>query len=386
MKETPDSSSNSFASLFEKSLAKMDTLKSGQILETEIVSISKEYVFLQLSGKSEGILERAEVTDADGNLTVKEGDTIKVFFLQSRNGELYFTTRIKAESAGSGMLESAYKNSIPVEGSVTKEIKGGYEVRIGDSRAFCPFSQMGLRRKETDETVIGKTLTFKILEYKEGGRNILVSNRAILEEAQQEKKDLLKKDFSEGDVISGTIMSIQDFGAFVDIGGIQALLPISEISRGRVEDIHTVLAEGQQIEAKILSLDWKKDRISISMKALEDDPWESVQNRYPVDSRHTGVVSRIADFGAFVTLESGIDGLIHTSALKGQGKYNSTKDVVKKGETISVQILEVDAERRRISLKPSASVDEEAETRKYIDNASGSEDTYNPFASLLKKK
>jgi small subunit ribosomal protein S1 len=380
-----DESANSFAAMFENSLSKMEKLQPGQMVETQIVSISKDCVFLQLSGKSEGVLDRAELTDKDGKLTAKEGDTIKAFFLNAKSGEMRFTTRISGDKAGSAMLENAYANKIPVEGVVEKEIKGGYEVKIGDSRAFCPFSQMGLKRTDTAETVVGKHLTFKIQEYKEGGRKIVVSNRAIEEEARQGQLEELKKTLHEKDVIKGTIKSIQDFGAFVDLGGAQALLPVSEISRSRVEDIRSALTVGQEIEAEIIKIDWKTERITLSLKSLLSDPWATAREKYPKDSKHSGKVVRLTDFGAFVSLESGIDGLLHISELRGEDQYGNPKVTVKMGQTVEVQILDVDVAKKRISLKQASSNEDDETSKKYLnDGASG--DTYNPFAALLNKK
>jgi len=379
-----DKDTSEFASLFESTLTKMERLQPGQMVETRIVSISKDSIFLQLSGKSEGVLERAELADQDGNLSVKEGDTVKVFFLNSKNGEMNFTTRISGEKAGSAILESAYKNGIPVEGVVEKEIKGGYEVKIGETRAFCPFSQMGQRRTENAETYVGKHLTFKIQEYRESGRNILVSNRAIHEEAHREKIEVLKKTMIEGMLIKGSIQSIHEFGAFVDIEGIQALLPISEISRARVEDIGAVLTVGQEIEATIIKIDWKSERISLSMKSLQADPWVHALENYPKDSKHTGTVVRIADFGAFVSLESGLDGLIHVSEMRSEGTYGKSGVNVRLGQLLTVQILGVDIAGKRISLKQASSLEEDETAQKYLENAAES-DTYNPFAALLKK-
>lgn len=376
---------NSFAALFESSLARMEKLKPGQAVETTVVSISKDCVFLQLSGKSEGIIDREELTDANGKLTVSEGDTIKAYFLNAKNGEMIFTTRISGDKAGSALLENAFANKIPVEGLVEKEIKGGYEIKIGDSRAFCPFSQMGYKRGDQEESYIGKRMTFKIQEYKEGGRKILVSNRAIEEEAHNNLVETLKNTLKAGDVVKGTVKSIQDFGAFVDIGGVQALLPVSEIGRSRVEDIRSVLSVGQEIEAEVLKLDWKNERLSLSMKALLSDPWAHAIEKYPKESKHSGTVARVTDFGAFVTLESGIDGLLHISELRGDGKYNNTSKTVKAGEKLAVQVIEIDVAKKRISLKQATSAEEDETSKKYLDGGS-SADTYNPFAALLKRK
>ncbi|MDY7029997.1 MAG: S1 RNA-binding domain-containing protein, partial [Spirochaetota bacterium] len=189
----PDTHEDNFAALYEQSLSEMGPLEPGQLIETTIVSISDDCIFLQLSGKSEGVLDSAEMTDPDGNLTVKEGDTIKAFFLYAKNGEMRFTTKISGDKAGKAVLAEAFESGIPVEGTVEKEIKGGFEVRIGETRAFCPFSQMGSKRIESPQEYIGKQLTFKILEHSENGRNILVSNRAILEEEHEKQVELLKK-------------------------------------------------------------------------------------------------------------------------------------------------------------------------------------------------
>jgi small subunit ribosomal protein S1 len=368
---------NGFAELFESSLAGISRFEPGQAVETSIVSISNDTIFLQLSGKSEGILDRAEMTDKDGNLTVKEGDAVKAYFLRSDNGELRFTTRIAGEAA------------IPVEGSVEKEIKGGFEIKIGDSRAFCPFSQMGGKRAEGAESPVGRNLVFKIIEYGENGRKLLVSNRAILEEERQKKLEELKLSLHEGMTVKGKVTSIQSFGAFVDVMGFQALLPVSEMSRERVEDIHAVVSEGQEIEASILKIDWKAERMSLSLKALLSDPWQTARDRYQKDSKHKGKVVRVAAFGAFVSLEPGLDGLVHESELRGDGKYGGSRQaqVLKVGDELTVVIKEVDAANRRISLKPASSFEEDATTQAYLkggDDKGG--DTYNPFAGLLKNK
>ncbi|PKL23766.1 MAG: 30S ribosomal protein S1 [Spirochaetae bacterium HGW-Spirochaetae-3] len=363
----------------------MERLRPGQMVETQIVSISKDSIFLQLSGKSEGVLERAELADQDGKLSVREGDTVKVYFLNSKNGEMNFTTRLSGDKADPAMLESAYRNGIPVEGVVEKEIKGGYEVKIGEIRAFCPFSQMGQRRTENAEVYVGKRLAFKIQEFKANGRDILVSNRAIHEETRKEKIEALKKTLSEGMLVKGSISSIQEFGAFVDIEGIQALLPISEISRARVEDINAVLTVGQEIEATVIKMDWEKERISLSTKNLEADPWDHALEKYPEGSKHTGKVVRVTDFGAFVSLESGLDGLIHVSAMRSEGKYGNSGVNVKLGQLLTVQILNVDAAGKRISLKQASSLEEDETAKKYLESGAES-DTYNPFAALLRKK
>jgi small subunit ribosomal protein S1 len=381
-----DSNANDLEKMYEKSFSGMGFYKPGQAVKTEVVSISNDCVFLQLNGKSEGILDRDELIDKDGNLTVKVGDQLRVFFLKAENGEMRFTTKISGDQAGAEMLEEAYREKIPVEGVVEKEIKGGYEIKLGESRAFCPYSKMGERRSDNPAEYIGRRLSFKIQEYKDHGRSILVSNRVIYEEARAEKLEELKKTLHEGMVITGSIESIQSFGAFVDLGGIRALLPVSEISLTRVEDIQAALSVGQEIEATILKIDWKNERISLSMKSLLADPWETAKEKYPEGSKHSGKVVRLADFGAFLSLEPGIDGLVHSSEISKASSYGTSREsALKLGQVLSVEILGVDQSKRRISLKPASSAEEDETTAKYMD-ASDDSTTYNPFAALLKKK
>lgn len=372
-----------FERLLNENLSERRTLEPGQLIEAEIVSISEDCIFLQMDGKSEGQLDAAELIDNEGHMTVAEGDTIKAFFLSAKNGVMQFTTKIRGEKAENTVLKSAFENGIPVEGLVEKEIKGGFDVKIGETRAFCPFSQMGMKRVENPAELVGKQFTFKIAEYSEKGRNIIVSNRAILEEEHQKRIEELKASLKEGMTISGTVTSLQSFGAFVDIGGVQALLPISEISRDRVEDIGQLLSPGQEIEAAILKLDWKNERLSLSMKKLLPDPWDEAAENYPKGSSHKGTVVRLMNFGAFVSLEPGLDGLVHISELAGEERINHPRDVVKEGDTLEVEINDVDVKKKRISLKPAGKAQLDASLSKYME---GEEDTYNPFKALLKDK
>jgi len=362
-------------------------LEIGQEIETKIVAVTDDCVFLDLNTKSEGVLDIADVTDANGKVTVKEGDTIKVYFLGDQRGEMRFTTKIAGDKADKTLLENAWKNGIPVEGHVEKEIKGGFEVKIGDSRAFCPYSQMGFKQKQEASFFIGKTLTFRIQEYKENGRNILVSNRAIEEAKYNDYKETLKQKLKTGMTVKGKVLSLQSYGAFVEVEGFKALLPISEISRARVDDISTILSVGQEIEASIIRIDWSTERISLSMKALLADPWDTVAERYKPDAKFTGTISRIADFGLFVNLEPGIDGLLHISEIEDADRKTNLRKVYKTGDSIAVAIKEVDAENRRISLRPATTKKQDNSAEEFLSKQDESEgETYNPFAALLKKK
>jgi small subunit ribosomal protein S1 len=265
---------------------------------------------------------------------------------------MLFTTQITTGEAGRNYLDHAWNSKIPVEGLVEREIKGGFQIKIaGGTPAFCPYSQMGLRRIDDSSAYVGKRMSFMITEYSERGRNVILSNRLIMEAEDREKKEALKEQLREGMRINGTVASIQGFGAFIDIGGIQGLLPISEIGWGRIDDIHDILSIGQELEVMILSLDWEQDRVALSRKAMLPDPWEQVEKRYPEGSSHQGVVARLTKFGAFVTLEAGVDGLIHISKLGGGKRLNHPGEVLEQGQSLDVTVEAVDVDKRRLSLR-----------------------------------
>ena len=358
----------------------------GQQIETKIVAITDDTIFLDLGLKSEGILDKSELTDENGNLSVKEGDSIKVYFTGAQHEELHFTTKLSGQNADSSILENACKNEIPVEGHVTKEIKGGFEVMIGSTRTFCPYSQMGYKQRKEPAEYVGNHLTFKIIEYKNEGKNIIVSNRAILEAQENEKLNKLSQKLQVGAVVKGTVKSIESYGAFVDVDGFQALLPVSEISHIRVSNISDVLKPGQEITAKIIKTDWQHERVSLSTKELEEDPWNAVNSLHAGDVFENGKISRVADFGIFVNLLPGVDGLVHISKLNVERNTN-LKKVYKAGDTMPVMIEKIDMDEKRISLSPVVSNEEEENAKEYLSSHSKDEDgeTYNPFAAFLKK-
>ena len=353
IEETEESEDGSFADLFEQSGKQGKSwLEPGQKLTGKVLKIGSEWIFMDTGQKGEGVIERKEFLDMDGNLTVKEGDAIAAYFLSSSHGEMRFTTRIGGgATGGSTQLEQAWQAGVPVEGVVEKEIKGGYEIKLGGSaRAFCPYSQIALRRVENPEALIGTRLTFQISEYGENGRNIIVSRRVLLEEEQRRLKEEAHAGINEGMTVTGTVTSLQDYGAFVDIGGLEGLLPVSEIGWSRVKDIREVLTVGQQLKVVVKSIDREKERISLSIKDTLADPWEQVSQKFPEGSFHSGTVARLDTFGAFVTLGDGIDGLLHISKLGGGKRINHPREVVKEGEQIEVKIESIDLGNRRISL------------------------------------
>ena len=376
--KTEETEDGSFAALFEQSGEKgRSWLEPGQKLTGKVLKIGTEWIFMDTGQKGEGVIERKEFLDIDGNITVAEGDAITAYFLSSSHGEMRFTTRIGGSAAGSTQMEQAWQAGVPVEGVVEKEIKGGYEIKLGGtSRAFCLYSQIALRRVENPEALIGTRLTFQISEYAENGRNIVVSRRTLLEEEQRQLKEDAQAGISEGMTVAGTVISLQDYGAFVDIGGLEGLLPVSEIGWSRVKDVREVLSVGQQLKVVIKSIDREKDRISLSIKDTLADPWEQVPDRFPEGSFHTGTVARLDTFGAFVTLSDGVDGLLHISKLGAGKRINHPREVVKEGEQIEIKIENIDRSNRRISLAlagPARAAAEEestmAEFRRQADHA-----------------
>ena len=376
------SEEGSFAEMFEQSMVGKGQLEPGQKIDAKVLQIGNEWIFLDVGQKGEGVLDSRELRDEEGNLTVSVGDQISAYFMSRKGGELRFTTRLGGGSSGTAQLEEAWRSEIPVEGRIEKEVKGGYEIKLpGNVRAFCPFSQLGLRRQDDSEDLSGKTLSFRISQFSEQGRNIVVSHRVILDEERRQQKAELMKTLKEGMLVSGTITNIRDFGAFVDIGGLEGLLPISEISYGRVENIEEILQVGQQVEVAVKKCDWEKERFTFSLRDTLANPWLKVETSYPVGSTHTGTVSRLAQFGAFITLGEGIDGLMHISKIGGEQRIKHPQDVLKLGQQLQVTVEKIDLDEKRISLAPFRDKTDESQETSYEEKTTGG---MGSFADLFK--
>jgi small subunit ribosomal protein S1 len=362
MTESSDSFEALFASEEKKTVKK---LTPGQKITATVVGIRGENTFVDVGGKSEGVVNTSEFVDAEGNPMVEVGSQIEVYFLQSKGGEQFFTRSI-GSGASAAHIEEAFRAAVPVEGFVKAEIKGGFEITLGGNvRAFCPFSQMGLRRVEDAATeYLEKHMTFLITRFEENGRNVVVSARAIQEQEREAQKEKLKETLEEGQVVKGEISSIRDFGAFVDLGGVDGLIPVSEIGWSRVDKVEDYFSVGQQVEVVVKSLDWEKERISLSYKATQKDPWEDIPLQFPEGTTVTGKVARLAQFGAFVTIAPGIDGLVHISRLGGGRRINHPREVLEEGQDVEVRVESIDLENHRLSLAPSDYVSEESEAEK----------------------
>ena len=387
---TENQPEESFEDLLEQTLVAPVRLNPGDKVEAEVIKIISEWVFIDLGAKSEGCIALDEFVDEEGHVTLEEGDRIDAYFLSSKDNEMLFTTRLSGGATSHGLLEEAYHNRIPVEGFVEKEVKGGFEVKVGGSvRAFCPFSQMGLKRVEDPASCIGQHITFRVIEYGEEGRKIIVSSRIILEEEREEQKNALRESLKEGMTVSGEITSVRKFGAFVDIGGLEGLIPISEISWGRVEDINESISAGQKVDVAIKKLDWENDKFSFSLKDILPNPWSNVGEKYQEGSVHKGKVSRLVPFGAFVTLEPGIDGLIHISELGKNKRINHPREILEENQFLEVRILKVDQQENRLSLTVASEEpgkDESNDYRKHLSAGGKSTGSFGTLGDILREK
>ena len=362
-----------FASMFEASV-KAKRFTRGQTIEGTIVGIGAEVAFVNVGGKGEAQIEVDELKDADGALEVAVGERIQAVVV-STDGGLMLSRKLALGAATQKQLEDAFGAGLPVEGRVELEVKGGYEVRIGGQRAFCPFSQIDTQRATDPAQHLGRVYSFRILEYKEGGRNLIVSRRVLIEEEQRAGAADVRRAIVPGAVLIGNVASVRNFGAFIELGsGVQGLLHVSEMGWSRVSDVSAMLSPGQEVTVKVLRVDEDGQKISLGLKQLSEDPWTTALAGYAVGQVRAGRVTRIAEFGAFVELEPGIEGLAHASAFAPTGRADRWKQLVSVGMTGSFEIRSIDPEQKRIGLAPVAegSVPEAEAVRDY---AARAEDT-----------
>lgn len=356
--------SEEFASLLDASNAAEPTeAKPGDKLTGTIIQIGEHDAFVDCGGRNELPIAVAELKDEEGTVKYAVGDEITAHVQKSPDG-LKLTLAFNLKEAGNKALEEAHAAGTPVEGKVGQTNKGGFSVDLGGVRAFCPFSQIDTRRADNPEEFVGKTYQFKILELSEDGRNVVVSRRALLQADRESQASKTRETIALGDVMEGTVTRLVPFGAFVDLGGIEGLVHISQISHQRVGDPSDVLKEGQDVKVKVLELQnlgqGRSERISLSMKALASDPWPETANNVSPGTDVTGKVTRLVDFGVFVQLQPGVEGLIHISELANR-RIIHPREVLNENEEITVRILDVDLDRRRISLSRRQASDYDGE-------------------------
>jgi small subunit ribosomal protein S1 len=341
------SESEDFATLFAREGARR-SLEVGQVVTGRILQIDEETVFVDVGGKGEALIDRAELQDAQGNVTVAVGDSIEATVIRTGDA-VRLSYRLLAGAQAREGLAVAAETGLPVEGRVAGVVKGGYEVTVAGLRAFCPFSLMDLRRVDDAEALVGRVLEFRIARYDERGRNIVLSRRALLEERAARAAEETWKKLLAGAVLSGTVTSLADFGAFVDLGGVQGLVPVSEISHSRVGRPADRLRVGDAVTVKVLSVDQARGRVSLSLKALDADPWAAVSGQLRERQVVRGRVARMTDFGVFVELLAGVDGLLHLSEIP-RSRHGEMKRAAETGAELVVLVTSIDLDRHRVGL------------------------------------
>ncbi len=341
----------SFADLFAQSIKKQD-MKSGEVISAEVLRIDRNFVIVNAGLKSEAFIPHEEFLNDQGEIEVKEGDFVSVAIDSLENGygdTVLSRDRAKRLSAWLS-LEQALESNELVSGTITGKVKGGLTVMTNGIRAFLPGSLVDTRPVKDTTPFEGKTMEFKVIKLDRKRNNVVVSRRAVLEVSMGEERQKLLENLSEGAVVKGVVKNITDYGAFVDLGGIDGLLHITDMAWRRVRHPSEVLTVGEEIEAKVLKFDQEKSRVSLGVKQLGEDPWIGLGRRYPQGTRLFGKVTNLTDYGSFVEVEAGIEGLVHVSEMDWTNKNVDPRKVVTLGEEVEVMVLEIDEDRRRISL------------------------------------
>ncbi len=345
------SGKESFAALFEESLARKE-MRAGEVITAEVIRVDYNFVVVNAGLKSEAYIPLEEFKNDLGELDVKPGDFVSVAIESLENG--YGDTilsRDKAKRLAAWLnLEKALENGEMVTGTISGKVKGGLTVMTNGIRAFLPGSLVDTRPVKDTTPYEGKTLEFKVIKLDRKRNNVVLSRRAVIEASMGEERAKLLETLKEGAIIKGVVKNITDYGAFVDLGGIDGLLHITDLAWRRVRHPSEVVQVGQELTAKVLKFDQEKNRVSLGLKQLGEDPWVGLGRRYPQGTRLFGKVTNITDYGAFVEIEAGIEGLVHVSEMDWTNKNVDPKKVVALGDEVEVMVLEIDEDRRRISL------------------------------------
>src|SRR6266516_3795169 len=342
-------SSDEIAKMTELYEGTLSNIEEGEIVKSKVLRVTDTAVILDVGFKSEGAVPIDEFKDAR---SLKEGDEIEVFLehLEDQEGAVVLSKKKADFMRVWERIREAHEKDEAVSGTLVKKIKGGVVVDLMGVDAFLPGSQIALRRVPNIDELLGQSFEFKIIKLNKRRRNIVVSRRVLLEAERKTKRDVLMKELQVGQTRKGIVKNITDFGAFIDLGGVDGLLHITDMSYGRVSHPSEMVHIGQEVEVKVLDIDWERERISLGLKQLQAYPWKNVAAKYPVGTRVQGKVVSITNYGAFVELEPGIDGLIHISDMSWTKRVQHPSEVVKKGDEVEVLILNVDAENKRISL------------------------------------
>jgi small subunit ribosomal protein S1 len=364
--------------------------RTGDRITGRIISIQNEYAFVEFGSRSEGFIAINELVDENGDLTVSRGSEIALWIAKIDDDGIQLSRGLKFSGSDAKLLlRRAHENRIPIEGSVKAVNKGGFTVDIGGVQAFCPLGNIDIRFCENPESMIGLSARFIVTEYAEGGRRIVVSRRQLLQDEAREAAEKLRNSLRPGLVLQGTVSRILRFGAVIDLGGMEGLIPLKELSYKHIDNPADILKEGQAIEVQVLDHgkdDKGRDRVTLSLRALQPDPWE-LQLPFAVGQIVPGKVVRIEAFGAFIELAGGLEGLIHLSELSHERVSNPSK-IVKIGQVITVKILDIDPPKRRIalSLKETISLSPKPELNLDIPGVEtdGGSGKFGIFGKLLK--
>jgi len=348
---TPSEGFESFAALFEESLSRKE-MRLGEIITAEVVRVDDNFVVVNAGLKSESYIAAEEFRNDRGEVEAKPGDFVSVAIESLEDG--YGETRLSRDKAKRlaawHELEDALEKGTVVQGMINGKVKGGLTVMVNGIRAFLPGSLVDIRPVKDTTPYENKNMDFKVIKLDRKRNNVVVSRRAVLEANQGEERQKLLETLQEGAVVKGIVKNITDYGAFVDLGGIDGLLHITDLAWRRVKHPSEILAVGDEVQAKVLKFDQEKNRVSLGMKQLGEDPWVGLSRRYPPGTRLFGKVSNLTDYGAFVEIESGIEGLVHVSEMDWTNKNVHPSKVVQLGDEVEVMVLEIDEDRRRISL------------------------------------
>jgi small subunit ribosomal protein S1 len=343
--------SESFAELFEQSLASSQ-IKPGTILTGTVIEISAEVVIVSAGLKSEAVIPASQFRDENGELECKVGDDVEVALdaVEDGSGETKLSRERAKRARTWNLLEDAFEKSEVIIGIINGRVKGGFTVEIDFVRAFLPGSLVDVRPVRDPSYLEGKPLEFKVIKLDQKRNNVVVSRRAVVEEEYSAERDELLNNLQEGATVKGVVKNLTDYGAFVDLGGIDGLLHITDMAWKRVKHPSEVVNVGDEIDVKVLRFDREKSRVSLGIKQLGSDPWKAIARRYPATTRLFGKVTNIADYGCFVEIEEGVEGLVHVSEMDWTNKNVNPSKVVQVGDEVEVMVLEIDEERRRISL------------------------------------
>ena len=341
----------SFAELFEESLKTID-MKAGSIITGVVVDIDSEWVTVHAGLKSEGVIPRIQFLDESGELEVNIGDAVQVSMDAVDDG--FGETRLSREKAKRAeswqMLERVFEAQEVIKGQISGRVKGGFTVEIRDVRAFLPGSLVDVRPLRETEHLEGRELEFKVIKLDQKRNNVVVSRRAVLEEENSAEREQLLESLQEGQEVKGIVKNLTDYGAFVDLGGVDGLLHIPDMAWKRIKHPSEIVEVGQEISVKILKFDRERNRVSLGLKQLGEDPWVLITNRYPEGTRTTAKVTNLTDYGCFAELEEGVEGLVHVSEMDWTNRNIHPSKVVQVGDEVEVMVLDIDEERRRISL------------------------------------